>query len=254
MRCIRHRKPRPSCAWPLLLSVALGAVSCAGAGDPSAAPAGDSSARVAIAPLNLGRDTGLELEDAEQVVADELARFFQERGARVGVVHRGDAERAWRAVHGAIEETDRDAEDDGLDRVAAAFTIALRQHSDFAFDYVLIPSLVLRDARVFGRIASWDGVRRRVRPRRASGATQAHYFREWEGEITGLSLHVLVYEPDGRRVYEGWGGLDLTHDPVVIGNSMSPRPMPQAEVLANAGYVREGVELALRPYLRDARR
>jgi hypothetical protein len=252
MRCSWHRRRRPSCAWLLLLSVALGSVSCARAPGPSAAGTGNGSPRVAIAPLNLAQDAGPELEDAEKVVAEELARFFQERGARVGVVHRGDAERAWRAVQGATE--DAGSEGDGLDIAAAAFTLALRQHSDFAFDYVLIPSLVLRDARVFGRIASWDGVRRRVRPRRASGATQAHYFREWEGEISGLSLHVLVYEPDGRRVYEGWGGLDLTHDPVVVGNSMSPRPMPQAEALANAGYVREGVELALRPYLRDARR
>lgn len=237
-----------------LLSVpllALLALACASAGG-APRTGGDDFARVALAPLNLGVGHADDLAEAEETVEQELVRFLRERGAHVGIVHAGDAQRAWLAA-ASTQEGEADPAR-RLDATAAAFVLALRQESDFEFDYVLLPSVVYRDARIFGRIASWDGVRRRVKSRRASGASQDHYFREWEGEITGLSLHVWVYEPDGERVYQGWGGLDLTHDPVAVGAAMAARPIPQANILANPEHVREGVGLALRPYVGDARR
>ena len=127
-------------------------------------------------------------------------------------------------------------------------------YSDFGLDYVLLPSVVYREARVRGRIASWDGVRRRVTPRRARGASESHYFHEWGGGMSGLSLHVRVYEPDGRRVHEGWGGLDLTHDPVRVGNTMAAWNVPHANPLDDPEHVRQGLELALGAYLAAAGR
>jgi hypothetical protein len=198
---------------------------------------------VALAPLNLGLTSPLDLEGAERVVEAELLRSLAGRGLRVGLLHPEDAERAWRASLPAEETGAPPVE--RLDRMAAAFALRLGRDSDFEFDYLMLPSLAFREAQVRGRIARWDGVRRRVQPRRARGASQAHYFREWEGHISGLSLHVRVYDRDGRRVHVGWGGLDLTHDPVVVGSAMSGGAIPQSELLGNVEHVREGVAHAL---------
>ena len=236
---------------PSALVLVLASLACAaGGGSPRSLVAGgarDGADRVAVAPVNLSVGHAPELVVAEEIVHEALIDYLLGRRLTVGIVHRGDAERAWQeAVRTSEGETDSP---EWLEGAASSFARTLRSQSDFAFDYVLLPSVVYRKARVHGRIASWDGVRRRVTTRRARGASQEHYFEDWEGKFTGLSLHVSVYEPDGRQVYEGWGGLDLTHDPLVVGASMAAHPIPQAEILGDPDHVREGVERALRPYV-----
>ena len=60
--------------------------------------------------------------------------------------------------------------------------------------------------------------------------------RSWEGEIEGLSLQVVVYEPDGRQVFQGWGGLDLTHDPVLVGASVAPTMVEVVSTLSRCCF------------------
>ena len=62
--------------------------------------------------------------------------------------------------------------------------------------------------------------------------------------ITGLSLHALVYTPDGRRVFQGWGGLDLVHVATTRpagGGDHEPYLVPQRDLLGDAAHLQEGV-------------
>jgi hypothetical protein len=169
------------------------------------------------------------------------------------VVQRDDALRAWSDAVRLLEDRIADPSE-RLEAAAAVFTHVLRDQGTFEFDSLVFPSLVFRDARVRGRIAHWDGVRRRLHVRTARGVSPYPFFRSWEGEIEGLSLQVAVYEPDGRQIFQGWGGLDLTHDPVVVGASIAPTMLPQVRILENVEHVREGVARALGPYMADAGR
>jgi len=66
------------------------------------------------------------------------------------------------------------------------------------------------------------------------------------GKIGAASLHVAVLRPDGTRVYEGLGGLDLVQDlhrDDPWGGSWSYEL--RAEPFADREHVREGVERAL---------
>ena len=225
--------------------------------------------RVVVAPMNLPIQLAPDLEDAVEPVTQELIGYLQARGARVSVVYGPDAWELWRSSAEALQKG-REEEPD-LAAVASVFSRALGTES--RFDLLVLPSLVFRDAQVTGRYAQWDGVRRRVRFRIRSGAPLARapsiadpvassdrsgaipVAPDYRGQITGLSLHALVFTPDGRGVFQGFGGLDLVHDTVqrregsVDGSFLRLHP----KLLENPEHVREGIALALDPYLVESR-
>jgi len=228
-----------------------------------------SALRVAVAPLNLPVELAPDLEDAVDPVAAEIIRYLQTRGARVAVIFAPDAWTLWQESAAAIQ-TDREGAPDLLE-TARAFSVALDAHADY--DLLVLPSLVFREAKVVGRFAHWDGVRRRVRFRTRSGGpigwakpipdpilsgdvgATAATEREWRGRITGLSLHALLFTPEGRGVFQGFGGLDLVHDAVQEREGSADPPLLRlhASLLANGDHVREGIAQALDPYLSESR-
>jgi hypothetical protein len=194
-----------------------------------------------------------------------VIRYLQGHGARVAVIWAPDAWALWRDTAAAVQAAGRDRPE--VAEVAAAFARALADHADY--DLIVFPSLVYRDARVEGRVAYWDGVRRRIRFRARSGVALGRtppipdpmastdpgaaggVVPGWRGRITGLSLHALVFTPDGRGVFQGFGGLDLVHD-AVREREGSPEPPElhlHANLLENTDHVREGIAVALDPYL-----
>lgn len=198
------------------------------------------SERVVVAPLNLALELPLNLDEAMEPVEDEIVRYLQSRGARVAVIWPPDAQWLWRSAVVATDDSPSVARD--LEHAASVFARQLHANADYRL--LVMPSLVYRPAHVASGYASWDGVRRRlpVRRRTSSASSSA----EWEGRVTGLSLHVLVLTPEGRRVLQGWGGLDLVHDlleqPRSSGSSfLVPRDRP----LQDTDHVREGIALAL---------
>jgi hypothetical protein len=219
--------------------------------------------------MNLAVPLAPDLEDAVEPVDAELIRYLQARGARVAVIWPPDAATLWRDSVAALQ-----AKRDGPPPFAAAasvFSRALAGHADY--DLLVLPSLVFRDAEVMGRFAHWDGVRRRIRLRVRSGSplgraqpipdpmvstdrgSAGPVTPEWRGHITALSIHALVLTPEGRGVFQGFGGLDLVHDPVKEREGSPDQPMLhlQSSVLRSSAHVREGVALALDPYMEKSR-
>jgi hypothetical protein len=230
---------------------------------------GDGTLRVVVAPMNLPIRLAPDLEDAVEPVTQELIGYLQARGARVSVVFEPDAWSLWRDSTDALQKGREEIPD--LAAVASLFARALGRESQF--DVLVFPSLVFRDAQLAGRYAQWDGVRRRVRFRIRSGVPLPRVPAisdpvassdgsgatalppEYRGQITGLSLHALGFTPDGRGVFQGFGGLDLVHDTVqkregrVDGSFLRLH----AKLLENPEHVREGIALALDPYLVESR-
>jgi hypothetical protein len=222
---------------------------------------------VVLAPMNLPIALPHDLDEAVPIVQREMIRQLQARGLRVAVIYEPDALALWAAAMGSIERT-KDASRD-LQAAVRAFAEALRVDSDYQL--LVLPSLALREARVSGRMAQWDGVRRRldVRSRTASDAADTAadqpLFDEsgvaaaqhWGGRITGLSLHLLAVREGRRTPLERWGGLDLVHDPVHVRPSGAKSPTTElrlrARLLDDPENVREGVALALDPLLQGLR-
>jgi hypothetical protein len=240
-------------AWELLVGALVGLiVSSAGCGSVQSGLVrwedGGSSAgsvRVAVAPLNLAVPLPRDLEEAVEPVQVEIIRYFQSNGARVAVIWPADARWLWQSSMLAVNSSESDAP--GLETAARAFVRALDEHADF--DLLVMPCLVYREARVIGRHAQWDGVRRRLHLHARTVTGENPHTRDWKGRITGLSLHALVFTPEGRRVSQGWGGIDLVHDMVLVKGENSSRSFLrlQQQLLENPEHVREGVALALEP-------
>jgi hypothetical protein len=247
---------RPILAWGLLAAALAGLlVSSAGCGnvqpgmlrwdDGSAA----SSLRVVIAPLNLAVRLAPDLEEAVEPVEAEMIRYFQAHGARVAVIWPADARWLWRDSTAASQGSESPALDlkmaADLETAAGAFVRALDEHADF--DLLVMPSLVYREARVTGRHAHWDGVRRRLTVHTPMASGENLHTTDWSGRIAALSLHTLVFTPEGRRVFHGWGGIDLVHDAVLVKRGSSDRSFLrlQQQLIENPEHVREGVGLAL---------
>lgn len=247
MRRIAFRPVRlPGLLVSAMVAVSVGGAGCLTASSPNVIwqeePRGPGSARVVVAPLNLALRLDLDLEEVVEPVADEIIRHLQSLGARVAVIWPPDAWSLWRDSMAAAGGEERHAPD--LETAAAAFVRALSEHAEF--DLAVMPALVYREARVVGRYARWDGVRRRVSVlTRATGDPDVPA-AGWKGRITGLSLHVLAYTPDGRRTHQGWGGIDLVHDAVVApgGSPGHSFLRLQKDLLGNPDHIHQGVALA----------
>lgn len=230
---------------------------------------GGDPLRIVVAPMNLPIRLALDLEDAVDPVTQELIRYLQGSDARVSVIFGPDAWSLWRESAEALQKGRKDPPD--LAAVASVFARALARESQF--DLLVLPSLVYRDAEVMGRYAHWDGVRRRIRFRIPPGAPLGRVsppadpvvsaaptaadpvIPDYRGRITCLSLHALVFTPDGRGVFQGFGGLDLVHDTVQEREGSGDRSVLRlrTRLLENPENVREGVAQALRPYLVESR-
>jgi hypothetical protein len=208
--------------------------------------------------MNLAVALPAELDDAAPIVESALIEELQRRSVRVATIWPPDARALWAASVARVPHTGNASRD--LRAASEMFAELLRESAHY--DLLLFPSLVLREARVSGRNAKWDGVRRRIEIRTpepdgtARNASDAPLFEttgvagspEWTGKISGLSLHLLGYRADRRRPLERWAGLDLVHDAVPVrdpGSRSQLEMRPQANLLDDSENLREGIDLAL---------
>ena len=209
--------------------------------------------RILVAPVNLAVRLSPVLEDAVEPVREALIQYLQGRGADVSLVWGPDAWNLWRDAVAKVSGSNGKREN--FDAIAGVFVRELNRHAEFQL--LVMPSLVYRGARVRGHTAQWDGVRRRVKTQqgRVAGAGCAVLGSQagetyWDGEIPALSLHVRVFQPEGRRVYEGWGGIGLTHAAELSDCRQSGgQPLVlQSEFFQDTAQIREGVAAALDAY------
>ena len=220
-----------------------------------------SGPRVVLAPLNLPVAVPAEVEDAVPVIERALIDAFQARGARVAVIHPRDAYQLWRAAASSIPQSGDAAAD--LRNAARKFAGAMETTEHY--DVLILPSLVLREARVSGRNASWDGVTRRIPVRTSASAEDSHTAPDapvfdtaeglaaspqWGGKIAGLSLHMLIFRPEYKS-RERFAGLDIVHetvqvrDPTGAGSSVELRP--RADLFGDREELHDAIEAAVEP-------
>ncbi len=216
----------------------------------SAADASDvlGSGRVVLVPPNLGVRATAEVEPGVEPVWRELLSHFAAQGQPATALERHSAAALWNEV--MLEVRSQPNPD-----VYQAYALFARRIAD-QVDYsaIVFPSLVTRAARVQGRTAAWDGVRRHLAlaGRETVGSVPGSDLivasSGVRGEIAAASLHVAVLSPDGELRFEGAGGLsvlqqldELQH---VRGDQVAVELRQDA--FADAGELREGVEAAFR--------
>jgi hypothetical protein len=231
----------------------LAAFACASAPVSHLRP---GASRVVVAPLNLGLRTPDELQGSEAPVWNELVSYLHAQDERVRIVDAVDAAELWQEALADLEHSGSALEP----RAAAArFAARLREHADY--DVLVMPSLVLRRARVGGKRVSWDGTRRSLPVRARVPADLAVGFGAagsgYTGTVAAASLYVALLGPDGRTIFEGLAGLDVIQELVKGKRSWSESPWrleTRSDPFTDAAGLRAGIGRAFeRPLPATAR-
>jgi hypothetical protein len=208
-----------------------------------------SVGRFVVAPLNLGIRVPSDLKVDEDLVWDELVQEFQKMDRPVQVIDPNDAKQIW-------EESFTEHEDSGakpeLASVSQRFALKLVDHTDY--DLLVMPSLLLRSARVRGGTAYWDGARRKlpVRSLLRTGPFDeigggGDRVTQWslEGRVAAVSLQVTILTPDGLPVYKGVGGIDVLQEAKLVGSGQYGWKLVERKgAFLDRSKVRRGIEVA----------
>jgi hypothetical protein len=183
----------------------------------------------AVAPLNLVVPLPAELETLVTSVARQVRIELEAQGRAVIRLSREDAYQWWR--ESTLATTDVKDPAEHFERAAAHMALLVAKRTEA--EALLLSSLVYRQARHRYGNARWDGVVRSI-----SGSVPPVEV------MSAASLHVFVYDRQGVRVFEGFGGLVVAHrfdaeQGFVTRDDLSDAPKD----------VREGVSIALDPYL-----
>lgn len=239
----------------LALAPALGSLLGCGSlpRNPAAERAGRAAEAVMVLPLNVVMTLPGELEASSDRAWEALVAYVEAHGKRVQTVTLRDARIAWRgsiAVVASREETSGS----GFDEAARVLALTLRE--EHAFDALIIPSLFVQTARMSGRSASWDGVRRQLEiegdVRRIGSVVTSISFR---GGAPAASLHAVVLDEAGNTLLQGQGGLELLATIQVHGKAgaaVRERAWtfePRQDLFADPEHLREGIAVALDPFL-----
>lgn len=169
--------------------------------------------RIVVAPLNLAVHSPEELLGQQEPVWRELIGFLETHNEGVGVLNSGTAGVIWEDTLADMVKSDTPPE---LGAALASF--ARRLADQTPYDVLVVPSLVLRRARVLGEQARWDGVERRLpllKPAEYESVDVGSFSvqkRGFRGSISAASLHVMMFEPGGAAVFDGLGGLSVIQE------------------------------------------
>jgi hypothetical protein len=206
--------------------------------------------RVVIVPLNLGVRATTEVAPGVDPVWREILSHFAARKQPATALERRSATALWAEVMAEISAKPNPD-------VYEAYAVFARRIAD-QVDYtaIVFPSLVTRAARIQGKTAAWDGVRRDVglAGRETVGTVMGSDLiiaqTGVRGEIAAASLHVAVLSPGGALRFEGAGGLALLQQLEEGGNatkgSTQVAVAMRSDPFADASELREGVEAAFR--------
>jgi hypothetical protein len=206
-----------------------------------------------LLPLNLVVALPGELERPSGRVSQLTADYLAACGKDVSSVSLYSARDFWRGAVRDVEQSE-DAERT-FDTAAPLFVRRIRESQPF--DALVMPSLVYRTARIAqgSRFVAWDGVKRELEtvnePRNVGGF---HVVIDPAGEMPAVSLHVLVFDADGERIFESYGGLDLVHKfdfssaPKVLTKGHLNMPL-KSRRLGDEAAISEGIAVTFEPYL-----
>lgn len=210
--------------------------------------AGSPARNVLILPLNTVAVMPEELEPLGPVVWNELERHLESPGRHLRTVAPEVARRFWIASVQQVRSEQGGAEA-GFPEASRALVARLAPHVEF--DTVIVPSLFVRQARVEGRVAHWDGVERPVEVGTSRAERDLAGGIELEGLAPAASFHAVVLDADGEELQRGMGGIDLLSRVRVARQPATGEPVFEYEArpdaFSNLAHVREAIALALDP-------
>ena len=201
-----------------------------------------------VLPVNLTIKTPPEFSPVLDDMFSAIAGYIRGRGDTLETLSRKEAAARW--TKSIVKVKKSDALENNFKSAMRVYVQGLaKNHS---FDAVIAPSIAYRSTKTRDRTAKWDGVFRKMKVVNLSDEAKTKGLaRSLSVEISGVSLHVMVFNPEGDLIFQKYGGLDLAHD-VDMTNAeftMSPRLSIKENLLKDSEHLAEGMAEAFDPYL-----
>jgi len=193
---------------------------------------------VLVVPTNFDLTPPTEFLLGVNMTTDAVCERFERSGRNVERVSLGEV---FEALGGAADGVDpaRGA-DPSLRRSAVARVLAAAHDADL----VVMPSVVIRDAKVRGRNFAWDGV---SRPYLDGELAPGYLGVGLKGDRVVSSARIVAFDREGTRVFEGYGGLEPMVWLELDGDRY--RYGLRQDLFRDAAVVERGVGIALRRLL-----
>jgi hypothetical protein len=201
-----------------------------------------------VLPINLTIKTPPEFNPLLNDMFGAIAGYIRDRGDTIETLSRKEATAQWAAS--IIEVKESEALENNFESAMRAYVTHLAETR--SFDAVISPSIVYRTTKTRDRRVKWDGVFRKMKIVNLSDeAKNKGLARSLSVEIAGVSLHVMVFSPEGDLIFQKYGGLDLVHDVDMAGTefTMNPRLSLKEDLLKDSDRVSEGFGVAFDSYL-----
>ena len=236
-----------------MLACAL--VACA-SGPPNRIVAGHDGApgvrRVLLCPPNLVLALHAEIQAGADPIDKAIVDYLESRPLEVTQLGFVEGRQHWKL---AVSEAKAAG---AIGNAAPLFVARLAQ--EHAFDVVVVPSLILHKTQLDANNATWDGVTRRMKivnapklgvGRDDSDLTKGTAYGGIDGPAWVTSLHVIVFDAKGSKLFEGRGGIDFLHeiDMIDAGVSFRYEMRSSTSLFRDPELLHEGVVRAFDPYL-----
>lgn len=204
-----------------------------------------------VLPLNVTTEMPEQLASASPLLWKELEAYLRAHDAPLKTLSFPTARNLWlRSVGRARDEAE--GTKPGFDDAARIFTSELSEYAEF--DAVIIPTLFVQGARLWGRHASWDGTERPIDVDEGSWTGRIPEEASYAGSIPAASLHVVILGENGREIQQAQAGLDLLtsirllDEPDAFG-APTWEFVDRRDPFANPDSLLEGIARALAPFL-----
>lgn len=231
--------------WALgfgLLWLAALALGCAAVPEVPAPP---RPRAVLLTPTRFDPRLAQRLEPGVAVVDALMRRMLWEQDIQVNVPAEAELREAW--VSAARPGADAAIDAAGYDAAMRAWSFALRGRGE-RFDALLVPYLTIRLGVVTGHSVSWDGATRLLP---LDYKYRNNMILEVRRQAPCTSLRLIAYDADGNRLFERVGGLEVASRMRIDEDSLRGTWSARADLFQDPKVLRDGIETALRPLLRN---
>jgi hypothetical protein len=220
---------------------------------PTSVLAGTPARNLLILPLNLAAVMPSQLDSLGPIVWEELEIYLRAQGKELKTLNKRQAKLFWLSSVNTVRAGEKGARA-GYDDAARELVLELAKHAEF--DTVIAPSLHIREARIYGRNASWDGVKRSLEVEAYGAAARGLSMNTTlEGVAPAASLHAVVLDARGNKLQEALGGIELLVS-VHVMRRQSGEPvfefLTRTDPFSDRAHVREAIAHALAPFIEPA--
>lgn len=113
-------------------------------------------------------------------------------------------------------------------------------------DFVVIPFLVPRSAKLQNQYGYWDGVDQMIIVD-SDFRTISNY--NFTGDCIGLSLKILIINKMGDTIFKSFGGIELATKLVLEGNTL--KSDSRDDHLEDEHRILKGIKIAFHPFIKD---